>query len=196
MDIPVTNKTAMPLTVGGSIIPPGETFILPEHQVPEHLRPAVVAATDEPMPDPVATLLAAAVKDIQPLLSRLSDQELADVKAAEIGGDNRKTLLQIITEEELRRANQAQIRKQLETLDNVTLENYFNDLPDNTPDHEVATQLMRERGLGVPGIMARLEGMDSAQLAAHRETVVDNEQELAIVDELLAALDPEDLPPA
>ena len=83
----------------------------------------------------------------------------------------------------------AEIRKQIEKSDDVTLESLLNNSPPDGVEWAVTYQLMRERGVGGPGILARIESFDRDALIAHRLTVVDNEVELGVVDELLAAFE-------
>lgn len=105
--IAVENKTAMPMYVAGSMIPPGETRHFPCYQVPEHLRPAP-SATAEPEAeevDSLADLVGHSVKDIVEALPQLSDAQLLRVlELDEADGSPRKTLHEAVAAERLRRA--------------------------------------------------------------------------------------------
>jgi hypothetical protein len=108
---PVTNRTAMPIYVGSTMIPAGETRHFPDDQVPEHLRPvapadaaAPVVTTDAPPTDPMAVLLEGTVEDVTAQLGTLDPAQLDALDALEAAGKARKTLLAAIAEERLKRA--------------------------------------------------------------------------------------------
>lgn len=104
--IPVTNNTAMPIYVGSYTVPPGETRDFPESQVPPHLLPAEPAAeAPAPPPDVVAQLLGGGVRDITAVLADLPDDVLAQAEAAEAAGKARKTVIEAIAAEKLKRAS-------------------------------------------------------------------------------------------
>ncbi|MEW6647198.1 MAG: hypothetical protein AB1450_08375 [Pseudomonadota bacterium] len=106
--IPVSNNTQMPIYVGSNMVPPGETRDFPESQVPPHLRPAAHVAETAPAPgndgDPLLELLDKPIKEITPLLTALTDDELTRLEVAENAGKTRSTLIAAIAEEKLKRA--------------------------------------------------------------------------------------------
>ncbi|MGD9836168.1 MAG: hypothetical protein AB7U92_25735 [Piscinibacter sp.] len=194
-DIPIHNHSPMPLWVGGTMVPPGETRIFPMHQVPEHLRPAPVAAEPEAVVDLVLALLDGSVADVAEGLGDLLDESLDRLESAEKAGKARKGVMSAIAEERLRRANAAQIREQLAQMDDAALEKLYNDLPDGAVEGPIAEALMVERGIGVPAMRARLLPLDDAALYARRAELTehdgpDSDDELAevqFIDEMLAA---------
>lgn len=106
--ITVHNSTAMPIYVGSSMVPAGETRDFPESSVPPHLRPAAdeAPAVEDAVTDPVADLQMMGLKDILPALADLSDDDLAQLEAIEQAQDApRKTLTSAIAEEKLKRAS-------------------------------------------------------------------------------------------
>lgn len=112
-DIPVTNHGKTLLWVGPTMIPPGETRVLPAHHVPPHLRPAPAAAA-APLPpvDPVLALLDGTVKEIIAELPLLADADLVRLEAAEHEGNTRKSLMSGIADERLQRAQASESAKQ------------------------------------------------------------------------------------
>lgn len=105
MDIPVRNNGRMPLYVGGIMVPPGETRILPAHHVPEHLRPVTPTPAIEAPPDPLAVLLEENVATVKDSLATLSTEELARVEQLETAaGSPRKGVLDAVAAERLARA--------------------------------------------------------------------------------------------
>jgi len=103
--VPVKNNTAMTMHVAGVLIAPGETRHLPRVHVPANLLPRTTPAAVPAPSDPVLELLDDSVKDIVGRLPELDDEQLAAVKAAEVDGKTRKSLMDAIAQEELRRAN-------------------------------------------------------------------------------------------
>lgn len=98
-----TNETRKFQHVGGVTIPPGETrdvdpSLLPDYQ-PEGKAP------EAPPDDPIAELLKGNVKTISAELEALLDDELIHAAALEQDGQNRKSLIEAMTAENLRRAN-------------------------------------------------------------------------------------------
>lgn len=103
--IPIYNNTAMPIYVGGAMIPPGETRHFDIEQVPHHLRPAAPAVEEEVAPNPLADILGHSVKDIVAMLPALHDDDLVAIGEAEQRAEKpRTTLLGAIAEEQLKRA--------------------------------------------------------------------------------------------
>lgn len=105
--IPVENKTAMPMYVGGLMIPPGETRHFDAHQVPAHLLPTAPKVIEEPAPDPLLAILLGAVAAVMIGLPTLTDEELDRLAALETEGKNRKGVLGGIAAEKLVRAKKA-----------------------------------------------------------------------------------------
>ena len=98
-----TNETTKFQHVGGVTIPPGETrdvdpSLLPDYQ-PEGKAPEALPI------DVIAEMLKGNVKDISAELVNLSDDELIHAAALEQDGQNRKSLIEAMTAENLRRAN-------------------------------------------------------------------------------------------
>lgn len=98
-----TNETSNFKHVGGVTIPPGETrdvdpSLLPGFE-PEGKAP------EAPPVDPIADLLKNNVKDISAELVHLSDEDLAHATSLEQDGQKRKSLIEAMTAENLRRAN-------------------------------------------------------------------------------------------
>lgn len=176
-DVPVKNNTNSPLWVGPTMVPPNETRLIPAHHVPEYLRPKPIVAEPEPVADRVTALLDLKVADIVEAFPRLDDDELGRLKVAEEAGNTRKTLMEAIGEEELRRAHVAELRKQLVSLDDLTLANHLANLPESSDEAPVAQAILRER----------LASLDVQALQAKRAVVEKIPAALAIVDEVLAA---------
>lgn len=113
--INVHNTTRMPIYVGSTMIPPGDSRDFDEHDVPEHLKPAPVPPAppaEEEKPDQpaskLAELRAKSVEVIKAALVTLTEEELIALEAAESADETpRKTLLEAVTAERLRRAGDA-----------------------------------------------------------------------------------------
>lgn len=105
--VAVSNTGSSPIFVGGYMIPPGETRIFSESQVPpEYLKPAVVA--DEPAPfDPLGDFLTGKADAVKVGIPALSDNELARAEVLEAEGKARKGVLEAIAAEKLARAEKA-----------------------------------------------------------------------------------------
>lgn len=103
--VPVKNTTHMPIYVGSSMVPPGEIRHFPEHQVPDHLRPRAEKVVADEAPTAITAILDKNIPEITPLLEGLTDDELAEIKAAEENGKTRTGLMKAIGEEELKRAD-------------------------------------------------------------------------------------------
>lgn len=105
--VAVTNINAMPIYVGGQMIPAGETRHFDEDQVPENLRPPKEEAEPEAAPmDPMQALAEGKVSDITAALPALNDadlEHLGEIEQAK-GDAARKTLLSAIAEETIKRA--------------------------------------------------------------------------------------------
>ncbi|MDP1674844.1 MAG: hypothetical protein Q8L65_17245 [Burkholderiales bacterium] len=96
--IPVTNSTQMPIYVGATMIPAGETRHFDLADVPHHLRPAAVEAESAPeASDPVADLQKKPLKEIRAALNSLSGSDLQRLSELESAAKSpRKSLLEEI----------------------------------------------------------------------------------------------------
>jgi hypothetical protein len=104
--VPVTNNTQMPIYVGTTMIPAGETMHFDERDVPAHLLPPKAA---EPAPeapaDPLEERLAKPVQAIVAEFGNLSTDQVEKLGDMERKADKpRKSLLAAIDEEVLNRA--------------------------------------------------------------------------------------------
>ncbi len=115
--INVPNNTGMPIYVGSTMIPAGESRDFEESEVPLHLRPAKPAPVAvAPAADPEAEAKAAAQKALEDLAANpapeiiaavpeLASEQLTALEALEQGREKpRKTVLEAIAEEILKRA--------------------------------------------------------------------------------------------
>ena len=106
MQVPIENKGAMPIYVGGMMIPPGETRHFAEEDLPpEYRRSAAPPVAD--VEDPIDALLQGKVSEVIDGLSVLSDDFLARLEAREADGKARKGVLEAIVAERLVRAENA-----------------------------------------------------------------------------------------
>lgn len=101
--VPYTNNGENTVHIGSATIQSGETrdvdpSLLPGYQ-PEG------AVVEETKLDPIAELLKGSVKNISVELANLSDADLAHAGSLEQDGQNRKSLIEAMTAENLRRAN-------------------------------------------------------------------------------------------
>jgi hypothetical protein len=105
--IPIKNNGKMPMYIGSTMIPAGETHIFPEHHVPEHLRPGAEEVEPEQVENPLKTLLENSIKDITEALPGLSNDQLDELELLEVQGDDRAGMAKAFQEERLRRADLA-----------------------------------------------------------------------------------------
>lgn len=107
--IPITNHGDSPKFVGGKMIPPGETRVFTEAELPpEYQAPAPVAELPAGgLDEPLLLILAATVAQVVAGLPDLSDEELARLALLEAEGKDRKGVLEAITALQLERAEQA-----------------------------------------------------------------------------------------
>lgn len=98
-----TNETCSFQHVGGVTVPPGETRDVDPSLLPDYVPEG--AAPDALPGDPIAELLKGNVKTIIADLFELSDEELAHATEMEQSGQNRKSLIEAMTAENLLRAN-------------------------------------------------------------------------------------------
>ncbi len=99
-EVPYHNDSETIKHIGGKMIRPGETRMVDASMLPNaHERnEQAEAKSSEP------TLIDGTVAQITAALPGLSDEELAELKAAEEAGNTRKGVMNAIAEEELRRA--------------------------------------------------------------------------------------------
>lgn len=115
MKIPVTNNTEMPIYVGSSMVPPGETRHFDEQDVPHHLRPVADAAVtpDEQQADLIVDLAAGTVKAAIEQIPALSLADLERLGELEQTGQARVTLLSALSDELLKRTQDAHLAELL-----------------------------------------------------------------------------------
>ncbi len=109
--IPIDNPGPNPIFVGGMMIPPGETRLVPPDLALNHLpvaapAPAPAAADDEdPGPDVGALeeILTGSVDDLEIELPNMTAAELVLVAELEAAGKNRVTAIEAIAAEQKRR---------------------------------------------------------------------------------------------
>lgn len=99
----VENTTRSPMYVGNTMIPPGEGKLV---DVPDEAPATPAAAPAGPsLVDLVAALLGRPIKAVLPDLPGLTHEALELAEAAELAGQKRKTLLDAISAERMRRAD-------------------------------------------------------------------------------------------
>ncbi|TCS35791.1 hypothetical protein EDC30_10990 [Paucimonas lemoignei] len=101
--VPYTNETKNFQHIGAVTVPPGETrdvdpTLLAGYQPDAELQSETVQL------DPVAELLKESVSAVTAKLAELSDDDLAKISTLETEGKNRKSLVEAIAAETLRRA--------------------------------------------------------------------------------------------
>lgn len=104
MKVPHTNETPNFQHVGGVTIPPGET-----RDVDASLLPGHVPETAEPNAEPqdhIAELLKGSVKAVIAEFESMFDEELEHMAKLEAAGQNRKSMVEAIVAEQLRRATE------------------------------------------------------------------------------------------
>ncbi|MEY2634046.1 MAG: hypothetical protein RIR00_2700 [Pseudomonadota bacterium] len=101
----IYNDTPNNRYIGGRCIPPGEFG-----EIPDELAGDAIAVADQIPIEPVsiAQLLEGLVRDIQPLLGAMSDDELAEVKRLETAGQARKRILAEVEEIQAQRLASAE----------------------------------------------------------------------------------------
>jgi hypothetical protein len=102
--VPIHNTGNTNRYIGGVCIPPGETRMIDARLLPPE-------PPDEPAPpaaDPIGDLLKLSVKEIVADLGEFDDETLARIEARELADETpRKTLLDAIAQERLKRADAA-----------------------------------------------------------------------------------------
>lgn len=96
-----TNETRNFQHVGGVTVPPGETRDVDPSLLPDYQSEG--AAPEAPPRDPLAEMMTGSVKVISAELVHLSDEDLARALQLEQEGLSRKSMLEAITVENLRR---------------------------------------------------------------------------------------------
>ena len=104
MRVPIENKGAMPIFVGGVMIPPGETRHFEDDMLPPEFRSAAPVAVEAEAGDPLLDLLAGTVAEVAGGLSVLSDEFLTRLEALETDGKARNGVFKAIAVERLARA--------------------------------------------------------------------------------------------
>ena len=100
----ITNDTESPRFIGGRMIPPGETVVVDVEELPPEYRPEAVPPEPEPEVDRIVEIAAFKASLIVPILPDLSDEDLARLQSIETEGSARKTVLEAIAGESLKRA--------------------------------------------------------------------------------------------
>ena len=106
----ISNDGPHTIYVGGKMIAPGEGRDIDERDLPPELRgaPVVVVEPEPSLDDELAELLKESVKEIKDLLPTLTHEGLDRLAELERGHEHpRKTLLEAIADEVLRRADDA-----------------------------------------------------------------------------------------
>ncbi|WP_025916147.1 hypothetical protein [Herminiimonas sp. CN] len=101
--VPYTNTGENTAHIGGVTIPAGETRDVDPSLLPGW-TPEGERKEDSP-PDPIAEWLKGNVKEIGSALEKLSDDELHSAMYLEENGQARKSLLELMAAEKLRRAS-------------------------------------------------------------------------------------------
>jgi len=107
--VPFTNNGKTVRHIGGKSIWPGDTRSINEYDHPDYKaeKPA------EPEQPSLLSVLNGSVKSIVPLLPDFSDSELAELRAAETSGEKRKSLIDAMDKEVLRREEHARLSGEL-----------------------------------------------------------------------------------
>lgn len=103
----ITNDTFAPMFVNGTMIPPGETRVFTDDEIPPEHREEAPPPAEEAPRDRLAEIAEMSVKLIIAVLADLTDEELDRLKAIEEGDKQRKTLIAAIEEAKLERAVKA-----------------------------------------------------------------------------------------
>lgn len=104
--VPYTNETTKFQHIGGTTIPPGETRDVDPSLLPGP-KAAAAKLDSAPPADPIVELLKKKVADVVESLAKLSNDDLAKAAALEQDGQNRKSLIEAMSAENLRRAQLA-----------------------------------------------------------------------------------------
>lgn len=139
-EVPIKNSGRETLYVGGYMIPPGETRILPASIVPAHFKPGAAAPVQSSpaptMEDVVANILRHSVKEISEMLPSLQTEDIDALETTESASEKpRKSLLTAFSEERLRRAAETDLeefRAQVRTMNQDELLTHI-DLVEDDP---------------------------------------------------------------
>jgi len=101
--VPYTNTGRNTIHIGSATIPSGETRDVDPSLLPGYQPAGATAAAPV---DPIATLLTGNVKNVTAALGNLSDEQLVHATSLETEGQNRKSLIEAMTAESLRRATE------------------------------------------------------------------------------------------
>jgi len=103
--VPIHNSGQTNRYIGGICIPPGETRLIDARLLP----PEPAAEPDAPVADPIGDLLKLSVREIVADLGEFDDETLSRIEERELAaGSPRKTLLEAIAQEKLKRADAIQ----------------------------------------------------------------------------------------
>lgn len=119
--IPVTNNGTSAISVGTSIVLPGETRHFEEHEVPHHLRPKQEAAPVAAPVDPLAELLKGNVASVVAALNGMLFADIERLGELEQLGAARKGVLSAIAEIQLTQANLTDVQKAAAALSDEAL---------------------------------------------------------------------------
>ena len=101
----IENTSAMPIYVNGVMIQPGETRHFEDDQIPPEHRDAPAPVVEEAAPDHLAEIAGMKADIVLPILPDLSAEDLARLQLLEMEGKARKTVLEAIAAEGLKRAS-------------------------------------------------------------------------------------------
>ncbi len=112
--VTVHNPTGMPIFVGSTMIPAGDSRDFDEQNVPEHLLPPAPAPAEAPPEAAAGEIGLAAMakrpaKELLEMLPAMRAEHLAELEAIENAGAQRKTLLAAIAERRLALAADAAV---------------------------------------------------------------------------------------
>lgn len=102
--VPFSNNTENTIHIGSATIPAGETRDVDPSLLPNYQAEGVI--DEDLVLDPIAELLKVNVKLVTAQLADMTDEQLAQAVALEQDGQNRKSLIEAMTAETLRRANE------------------------------------------------------------------------------------------
>jgi hypothetical protein len=101
--VPFTNNTINTLHIGSATIPAGETRDVDESLLPGYGQETIVTEAELPS-NPMIEMLKSNVRSVLEKIAALSDADLAQLVAQEEAGANRKTIIEAVGAEILRRA--------------------------------------------------------------------------------------------
>lgn len=101
--VPFTNNTINTLHIGGATIPAGETRDVDESLLPGYGQETIGPEAELPS-NPMIEMLKSNVRSVLEEIAALSDADLTQLVAQEEAGANRKTIIEAVGAEILRRA--------------------------------------------------------------------------------------------